>query len=430
MTLTVLSICALSLIIAFGASLSASVDHRSLAVNDVALRSTAETVLLKIQQQSGPGYVSCATPGSLGSYPSSFLGAPTGFTAVVTAISYWNAATASYGSTCTAGSTAPQLITLTVTNNSNGTHVWTQFVVDDRGKGSTSALSVTGVSPSSLGAGAASQTLSITGTGFVSGATASFSDTDISVTSTTFVNSTTLNVLVSVASNAKSATSTISVTNPSNAVATSGSIFTVNGALSVTAVSPTSLHVGDQNQGLVLTGTGFVNGATVSFSNTGVTVNTVTFVSSTTLDANVSVSGSAPTGAGTISVTNPDGANYTSGAIFTVLALKLHVSSMTASIDGASKSSWDAKVTVVVVDASGNAVAGVTVTGSWDTTNTTSTASCTTDSFGSCQVEDGVSLNLGASAKSRTYTVSNLTLTGYVYDASANVVSSATANQP
>jgi len=75
----------------------------------------------------------------------------------------------------------------------------------------------------------------------------------------------------------------------------------------LTTVSPQS---GDQGSslGVTLTGTNFINGAsTVSFSGTGVTVNSVTFTSSTQLAANISISSGAATGLRNVSVTTPGG---------------------------------------------------------------------------------------------------------------------------
>ena len=346
MTLIVLSICALALIIAFSTSLSASITHRSLAANDVVLRSAAETALSLIQQQSNPAYVSCASPSD---YNKLIFGTPSNYTVSI-AVTYWNATNSSFDpgvtqTECNSSSVnEPELITLTVKNISNNTQVWTNFVVDARGQLSASAFRVTAVSPSSLGQGVSNQTLSVTGTGFV-------------------------------------------------------------------------------------------NGATVTFSGSGITVNSSTYVSATAINVNVSVSDSAPSGTRTITVTNPDGSNATSGPIFTVTGTStvLHVHNMVGSVEGGSvKQSWGALVTVYVQDSNGNPVSGVTVTGSWDTRNDSYDLSCTTDSSGSCQFYDGVSLQLGANDKSRTFTVSGLSLSGYTYSIGANwaTPASATANQP
>jgi len=53
---------------------------------------------------------------------------------------------------------------------------------------------------------------------------------------------------------------------------------------------------GQANQSIVSPGTGFVNGAIVSFSGTGITVNSVTWNSATKLTVVVSVASGASTG--------------------------------------------------------------------------------------------------------------------------------------
>ena len=90
------------------------------------------------------------------------------------------------------------------------------------------------------------------------------------------------------------------MTNGDGSTATSGSIFTVNAAPTVTAVSPTSRGEGATAQNLTVTGTGFQSGATTTFSGTGITVNSTTFVNATTLTVNVTIGGSATVGTSTI----------------------------------------------------------------------------------------------------------------------------------
>jgi type II secretory pathway pseudopilin PulG len=430
MTLVVLSITCLGLIVAFGTSLSASVEHRGLAANDVVLRSAAESAISQIQQQStkqsATPYQSCATP--LAYISTNNFGAPSPYTALVTAVTYWSAATAAFVSSPCVPNT-PELVTLTVTNTTTGTHVFTNFVVDARGQNSAAAFSVVAASPASVAAGS-TQTVSLTGTGFLNGATVSFSGSGVSASATTVSSATALIVNVTASSGALAGAYTITVTNPGGASVTSGPIFTVTGNLSVTSVSPSSLNTGASNQSLSLTGTGFVSGATVSFSGNGVTAGAATVSSPTAMTFNVSISNSAASGTRTITVTNPGGASATSGPIFTVNTAPstvLDVNLMIGSFDGTKKNAWDAMVTIDVVDSNDNAIGGVTVTGTWDTNQNTFTSTCTTNATGSCVVEDGVSLNLGANNSSVTFTVSSLAKTGYTYNSSGNFANPASA---
>jgi hypothetical protein len=107
--------------------------------------------------------------------------------------------------------------------------------------------------------------------------------------------------------NGVSYTFTVTATNPegkgpkskaSNAVVPSAPV-------SVTSIVPSSIAHGT-SQGVTITGTGFVAGATVSVSGTGVTVSAVTLVSSTEITATITVSSTAATGTRTLTVTNPD----------------------------------------------------------------------------------------------------------------------------
>jgi hypothetical protein len=69
-------------------------------------------------------------------------------------------------------------------------------------------------------------------------------------------------------------------------------------------------------------GSGFVNGAglTVTFSGTGITVNSTTFLSATQVKANITIASNAATGARDVTVTNPDAGTKTLTGGFTVNA--------------------------------------------------------------------------------------------------------------
>ncbi len=75
---------------------------------------------------------------------------------------------------------------------------------------------------------------------------------------------------------------------------------------------------------------------------------------------------------------------------------------------------WDATATILVVDASSSPVPGATVTGNWDVAGS---ASCTTNSSGLCSVS---ATRIRTNLNSATFTVSNVTASGYTYDPGAN----------
>jgi hypothetical protein len=108
-----------------------------------------------------------------------------------------------------------------------------------------SSPTVTSETPVSLPQGATSQTVTITGTGFVSGAVATFSGTGITVGSSAYVNSTTETAVVSIAGSAPVASSNITVTNTDTGAGVGTGIFAVTAAPTVTSVAPASLA---QNQ--------------------------------------------------------------------------------------------------------------------------------------------------------------------------------------
>ena len=81
-----------------------------------------------------------------------------------------------------------------------------------------------------------------------------------------------------------------------------------------------------------------------------------------------------------------------------------------------SKSKWTATVTVKVVDDTGAAVSGAVVTGAWSG-GYLGTGTCTTGSTGTCSMVTG---SMKLTATSVTYTVNNVTASGFTYDASSN----------
>ena len=301
----------------------------------------------------------------------------------------FNSATSLTVNVSISGSATPGTRTITVTNGDGSTATsGSIFTVN-------AAPTVTAVSPTSRGEGATAQNLTVTGTGFQSGATTTFSGTGITVNSTTFVNATTLTVNVTIAGGATVGTSTITVTNPDAGSATSGSIFTVNAAPTVTAVSPTSRDAGAVSQSLTVTGTGFVSGATTSFSGSNITVNSTTFVNATTLTVNISISSGALVGTRAITVTNPDAGNGTSGSIFTVNGAP--------TVTAVSPTSRDAGAVNQNLTITGtNFITGATVAFS---TNGITVNSTTFNSATSLSVN--ISISSGATVGTRTITVTN-----------------------
>jgi type II secretory pathway pseudopilin PulG len=171
---------------------------------------------------------------------------------------------------------------------------------DPRFQTNISQPTITSVSPSAVGSGAGGSggvTLTITGSGFVAGATPSIDSgagTFDNVTNNT-------GVTVTVPFHASIAGFyTLAITNPDGGRATIS--FTVNPAPDITSVNPTSVSGGVQTT-VNLAGTGFQTGA--SIAATAGTVSNVTITPTT----NASFKLTPPTSGGTVTITltNPDG---------------------------------------------------------------------------------------------------------------------------
>ncbi len=127
--IVVLSLCGLALLLTFSTSITASVEHRSLATLDTVLRSASESASMQIQQQSGALFSSCATASFYNSNLT--LSVPAGYSVAVTSVQYWTGSSfTAFGASCPAGSLQPQLLTMTATA-ANGVSDSQSFVVDD-----------------------------------------------------------------------------------------------------------------------------------------------------------------------------------------------------------------------------------------------------------------------------------------------------------
>ena len=181
---------------------------------------------------------------------------------------------------------------------------------------------VTSTSPSALARGASNQTVLINGTNFQAGATVTFSAAGVTNGASTFIDPTQLSVSVSVSAGATLGAGNVTVTNLDTGTGTGTGVFTVNPVPTVTSAAPNTGAQGASGLAVVITGTGFQAGAIASFSAAGVSVVTTGFTDSSHLTATINISGSATTGLGNITVTNPDFGVGTGTNVFTVTGLK------------------------------------------------------------------------------------------------------------
>jgi hypothetical protein len=180
--------------------------------------------------------------------------------------------------------------------------------------GGAGGPTISSVSPSALGQGG-TRTLTVNGTNFQSGATASVSGTDVSVVSTSFVNSSTLAIKVK-------ATSTAPVGKRDVTVTSGGGSDTCTGCLTIHAApTPTSTSPNQGARGTTLSvdilGSNFRAGAKATFGS-GITVHSTTFVNSGTLTANITIASGTTTGARTVKVVNSDKGTGSCVGCFTV----------------------------------------------------------------------------------------------------------------
>jgi len=166
---------------------------------------------------------------------------------------------------------------------------------------------VFGASPSALGRGATAKDVTIYGVGFAPGAIVDFSDPGITVNYTQYLSPNQLVANVAVSSLAAVAPADVSVIDPGQGIGTCPACVTVNDSPTVTSTTPGSRGVGATNQVVAINGTNFVSGAAVTFNNPGISVGSVAFVSSTKLNATISIAPGSSNGAGGVKVTNPDG---------------------------------------------------------------------------------------------------------------------------
>jgi prepilin-type N-terminal cleavage/methylation domain-containing protein len=199
--------------------------------------------------------------------------------------------------------------------------------------GSTSPV-VTAVTPSFANQGDSGVLLTIDGSYFENGATVTLSGTGITVLTSpaTFISASQLTVSVNISGSAATGTRNVTVDNPSGGSGSGSDLFEVlaSGATPspiVNQVVPDNADQGETGLTVTLQGQNFLAGPTVTFSNGNITVNSTTFVNDSQVDVNITVSGTAATGAGTVRLTNSDG-KFDEGA-FTVNAITPNISNAT-----------------------------------------------------------------------------------------------------
>jgi len=143
--------------------------------------------------------------------------------------------------------------------------------------------------------------MTVTGTGFVTGAIVNWNGT---TRVTTFVNSTQITAAILAADVAAGGTANVTVTNPTpgGGTSTPATTFTITGTPTIGTLSPPVAVFGTGDFTLTVNGTNFVNGATLTWNGTD---RVTTFVSATQLTAAILAADIAAVGTGNLTVRNP-----------------------------------------------------------------------------------------------------------------------------
>jgi hypothetical protein len=182
----------------------------------------------------------------------------------------------------------------------------------------TPAPIATSAAPSALGQGATSQTVTITGTGFVTGVVVSISGTGVTAANAVVTNSTSMTVDLTVSPTATTGARNITLTNTDHGTATCIGCFTVHAGPAASSITPPQKGRGLTGQSLTVMGVGFTPGTTVAFSGTGITVNSVTFFTGSHLTVNIDIAGGAATGSRNVTFANADHGTSTCTGCFSV----------------------------------------------------------------------------------------------------------------
>ena len=238
------------------------------------------------------------------------------------------------------------------------------------------------------------QTLNVVfaGANFSAGITSVNVGTGITVNSTAVNSSTQLTANLTITAAAATGPRSFSVTN-SGAGTSNEVTFTVNNpAPTLTSLSPTSGSVG-QTLDVVFTGANFFSDATTANVGSGITVNSISVTSATSLTANITITNAAATGGRNFSVaTASPGGGTSTAQTFTVQTQPMMLTSI-------SPTSGNRLQTLDVVFTGTNFTSGLTVNvGAGITVNTTTLNSST-------QITANLTITAAAATGTRNFSV-------------------------
>jgi trimeric autotransporter adhesin len=162
------------------------------------------------------------------------------------------------------------------------------------------APAITSISPATVNAGAAAQTIAVSGTGFVSGSVVTFNGTSLQ---TTYGSATSLQGSIPAALIANGQTASITVTNASAGGGTSTiTSYPVNAPTpQISSITPSALLQSSTGT-LLVSGSGFEANSSVQWNGSA---RATTFVNANTLQVFVAAADTATVGTGQVTVNNP-----------------------------------------------------------------------------------------------------------------------------
>ena len=168
-----------------------------------------------------------------------------------------------------------------------------------------------GISPATITVGGTSFTLTVNGSGFIDGSVVQIGN---SGRDTSFINSTQLTATITVADIQSTGSFAITVFNlgPGGGTSAPINLSVENPSPALTSISPSSKTVGDADFILSVSGSNFVDGAEVRLNGAA---RSTTFVSSTSLTAQVTAADLATAGILEVTVVNPTPGGGTSNAL-------------------------------------------------------------------------------------------------------------------
>jgi uncharacterized protein (TIGR03437 family) len=193
-------------------------------------------------------------------------------------------------------------------------------VVNPGGSGSNVATftispppsSISGLSPSSALAGGPGFTLTVTGSGFLPGATVDWNGSPLA---TTYVNASQLTAQVLTSQIAAPGTASVTVVNPGGA-GSNPATFPINAPTPrISGLIPSSASAGGPPFTLTVNGSGFLPGATVRWNGSPLVTS---YVNGSQLTAAVSAGLIAASGSASVTVVNPAGGLASNAVTFTV----------------------------------------------------------------------------------------------------------------